>query len=185
MKKEKVAERTKIIIMKKLFLILLTICLAGCKETHCPSFPPGLVDYFPYTKGEELKFKNQSNDTLMLIINDRYATDSYNLDCKCPCGADFRFETDVSSSFSLKIIGDISISERHILITCDFDHNDVFFYSKEGINPFNVEQQLTLPDTIILENHVFNRIGYIKIIRGEGIVEFWDKEQNGYWVKIE
>lgn len=177
--------------MKKLIGIILMVCSTGCKDTHCPAFPHSLLDYFPYSKGEELRFDNDNGDTLLLVVTNSWASDAYSFEwnCKCACGAGAGFKTDISSNYSLRIDGELTLGENHFEVVCYFYdsviHHDVFSYFKEGFNPFNAEQQLTLPDTIFIEKQIYNRIGKMKIIRSKGIVEFWDKEQNCNWVRIE
>jgi hypothetical protein len=177
--------------MRALILILLIISLVSCKETYCPAFPTHLIDYYPYSKGDVLLFKNSNNDTLTLIVINDWASDNYSFDwnCKCSCGAEAGFDTDMSSDFSLRISGNINIAENNIEFISNFydsiTNNDIFSYYQEGINPFSKEQISTLSDTILIEKQPFHRIGKVKIVKGKGIVEFWDNEQNCNWIKIE
>lgn len=163
----------------------------GCKETHCPAFPQYLVEYFPYTNDNVLKFKNTYDDTLILNVNKDWTSDSYSFDwnCKCSCGADAGFETDLSQDYHLRIIGNINAGENNFELICSFYdstiHNDIFSYYKEGLNPFNQEVESSLPDTINLDLQEFSRVNNVKIIKKKGIVEFWDKKQNCVWRLVE
>ena len=40
-------------------------------------------------------------------------------------------------------------------------------------------------DTVVMEKNDYYRFGSVKIIKGKGIVEFWDNKQNCNWMKIE
>lgn len=177
--------------MRKLILVIIVLSLIGCKDTNCPAFPPSLVEYFPYTDGNELKFKNSNSDTLILIVNKNWASDSYSFEwnCKCACGADAGFETDYSEKYSLSITGTIGIGDNNFELICNFYdstvHNDVLSYFKQGVYPYNDAQQSNLPDTIFIEKPTYNRVGNVTIIKNKGIVEFWDENQNCKWIMIE
>jgi len=177
--------------MRVLIFVLIVLNFIGCKETHCPAFPANLVEFFPYSNGDELKFINVNNDTLKLKIIKNQTSDSYSYswNCKCTCGADAGFETDFSINYPLKIVGNINIGKNNFERICDFYdstiHNDVLSYLKGGINPFSEEQQPNLADTIFIETQTNNRIRNTIIVKGKGIVEFWDKKQNSKWIMIE
>jgi len=52
--------------MRLLIFFLFTFSFIGCKETQCPAFPPSLIEYFPYSIGDEMKFTNIDNDNTPL-----------------------------------------------------------------------------------------------------------------------
>ncbi len=178
--------------MKRIFFLLLSIIFfTSCKDKHCPAFPEYLLMYFPYTKGNVLKFKNLNNDTLNLHINKTWMSDSYSFpwNAKCACGADAGFETDTSLNYNLGIRGSMHVSKNNFDINCYFydslHRKDNFYYYKEELDFYNEEAQSKLPDTINFEIQEFNRINNVMIIKKRGIVEFWDKEQNCTWKAIE
>lgn len=177
--------------MKKLIGIILITCLAGCKDTHCPAFPPNLLDYFPYSKDEELRFENEDGDTLLLVVTNSWASDAYSFEwnCKCSCGANAGFETGYSTNYAIKLKGEINLGENSFeIINYLFDmyeYNDVFKYSIEELNPYNDEQILSLPDLIYIENEEYISFNKLKIKRSKGIVEFWDYKNECLWKKIE
>ncbi len=177
--------------MRVLMIFILLISLMGCKETHCPAFPQCLVEYFPYTNSDVLRFKNIDDEILILNVNKDWTSDSYSFawNCKCSCGAGAGFETDLSPSYDLRVTGNIDADENSFELICYFDvsktRNDVFSYYKEGLNPFNQEVESSLPDTIDLNLQKFSRVNNVKIIKKKGIVEFWDKKQNCVWRLIE
>ena len=181
------------IIMRILLVIILAAGIASCKQTHCPAFPPSLLNYFPYTKGETLKFQNQNNDTLALVINKNWSSDSYSFDwnCKCSCGANAGFETEMDTSFLVKVNGTIDISNDtkvsiiNFYISDDKISSDDFFYRIDGVNPFLEENYSLFGDTIFFENDEYYRYNNLLVIKKKGIIEFWDKKESCTWVIIE
>ena len=179
--------------MRALILIILIASLVSCKETHCPAFPTNLVEYYPYSNDEVLKFKNYNNDTLTLRINNNWVSDSYTFDwnCKCSCEADAGFNTDSDSKYSLKIEGRINFYNENStsILSCNFYDaqlsNDNFETQEVVDNPYGEEMTKSFGDTIIMEKQDYYRIGMVKIIISKGIVEFWDKKQNCNWIMIE
>ena len=67
-------------------LIFLTIFIS-CKRTDCPAFPNHLKSYFPYSKGQFIKFKNQNNDIINFKIKNTSSSNEYSFkwNCKCKC----------------------------------------------------------------------------------------------------
>jgi hypothetical protein len=179
--------------MKALIIVLLVISFSGCKQTYCPSFPPSLLDYFPYSKGEKLRFENQNNDTLVLFVNNCWATDSYSFswNCKCSCGADAGFETKMDSIYLIEVSGSLDISNdtRVSIISCTISDektsSDDFYYRIDGVDPFLEENYKLFGDTLLFKKDEFYRYNNVLVIRTKGIVQFWDKNHNCNWVKID
>ena len=177
--------------MKVLIFFILALGVVGCKETHCPAFPEYFLKYFPYERGDLIRFSNLNNDTLYLIVNNNWVSDSYSFDwnCKCSCGAEAGFDTDIESILSIRINGNINVGETSVELICNFYNseinNDVLSYYQEGINPYSKEIYSLISDTITINKQECHRIEKVKIIKDKGIVEFWDKEQNCNWVKVE
>jgi hypothetical protein len=179
--------------MKKLIGIILIIWLTGCKDTHCPAFPPSLLDYFPYSKGEELRFDNEDGDTLLLVVTNSWASDAYSFEwnCKCSCGANAGFETSLDESFLVSIKGSIELSNdtKVSIISCSISDgiisSDDFFFRVNDINPFIEENNILFGDILLLENNEYFRYNNLLIAKTKGIVEFWDYKNNCLWKKIE
>ena len=110
--------------MRALIFVIIALSFSGCKETHCPGFPTNLVEYFPYTNGDELKFMNTNNDTLTLKIDKYWTSDSYSFDwnCKCSCEADAGFDSDDTDKYSIKIQGRIHFynESNTSILSCNF-----------------------------------------------------------------
>jgi len=175
--------------MKKLLIIMITMGVAiGCEETHCPAFPVELMGYYPYSTGDLLWFMNHNGDILEFKVANSSFTDSYSYawNCKCACGADGGFETEMENTYSLKIQSTINIYENgEATLHCTFNNawqNSDFF---EIPPQYSSSLNEIFDEVIIMEKEEYNRIGKVKIVKGKGIVEFWDKEQNCNWVKVE
>jgi len=181
---------------KLLLIILLTIGFVSCKKTHCYPFPIKLKEYYyPYLKGELLKFTNNSNDTLTVEVVDDWATDNNNSlpsNCKCECDISAGFDTEIDSNYSLKFMGRISIGVRdggYCFLNCYFYDDSLVGQDRFEISKDNVKKNFArnpiFGDTIYFEKRIYHRINNVKIVKNKGIVEFWDKQRNCNWVKIE
>ncbi len=178
--------------MRALIFVVIVLSLSGCKETDCPAFPSSLVDYFPYTNGDELKFMNTNNDTLILKIDKYWTSDSYSFDwnCKCSCEAEAGFDTNGTDKYSIKIQGRIHFynESNTSILGCNFYDaqlsNDNFEIEKTIKNPYSDKFMESFGDTVVMERSDYNRFGSVTIIKGKGIVEFWDSKQNCNWMKI-
>ena len=179
--------------MRILIIIVIALNLFGCEQTHCPAFPLDLVEYYPYINGDRLKFKNSINDTLVLNINNNWFSDSYSFDwnCKCSCGADAGFSSEMDTIFSIEISGSIDVSNdtKVSILNCTLSDgkvsNDNFSFRVDGVNPFLDESADLFVDTIILKNVDIYRFNNVLIVKSEGIIEFWDEKQNCVWSLIE
>lgn len=171
--------------------ILLLLC--GCRDIHCPAFPERLLAYMPYENGEFLKFKNLDNDTLVFKIKDTYASgpSSFDWNCKCACISDAGFETEINTQNALGIKSGISISNEPYLTNIGYvfydgdSINDYFSLLVTGNNPYIKDNNAFFGDSIIIEDQENERIVKVKILKGKGIVEFFDKKENCNWVKID
>lgn len=180
--------------MKNLLLIsLLTLVLSGCRDIHCPAFPERLLAYMPYEKGDLLKFKNLANDTLVIIVNDNWKSNSYSSKrdpkCGCECESQAEFKTEANQPNSLRIEGGMAtLGSDYITIGFNFYDtelgSDQLSKAIHGLNPF-AENSPLFGDSIIIEDQENERIAKVKILKGKGIVEFFDKKENCTWVRIE
>lgn len=171
--------------------ILLLLC--GCRDIHCPAFPERLLAYMPYEKGDFLKFKNLDKDTLVLIVNDNWKSASFSTKrdpkCGCECESHAAFKTEANQSNSLRIEGGMAtLGSDYFTIGFNFYDielgSDQLSKSIHGLNPF-AEKSPLFGDSIIIEDQENERIVKVKILKGKGIVEFFDKKENCNWVKID
>lgn len=175
----------------KIIFTLGILSFTSCQETYCPAFPEALVDYYPYSTGDVLKFTNSDNDIISIEVNNDMSTDDYSFEwnCKCACEANYGFSTEMNNDYSIEISGSISIHEGPTtIIRCSISDdkfsNDNFEYYVDGIDPFKFENNTILGDTILFEKHDYYRYNNVLIVKGKGIVEFWDKKENCNWIKI-
>ena len=175
-----------------MIFIVLSICLVSCKETQCPAFPNALIDYYPYSSGEIIKFHNFNNDTVYLKIVDQWQSDNYSFgwNCKCSCSAYSGFKSEIDSKNLIGIYGTIEVSNETKLsiISCDVYNgkisNDNFEYRIDEIDAFLEENQKIFGDTVIIEKADYYRYNKIIIVKGKGIVKFWDTKENCTWIII-
>jgi len=180
----------------KTFVIVLLFALmtSGCKETHCPAFPNYLIDYFPYTEGDKLKFAN-SDDTLKLVINNNWSSDSYSFgwNCKCACEANSGFNTELNEEFRLSIEGQVNLynENNRSELSIDFynanNSVDNFNIVIENLDPFHEENKLIFGDTLIFINEINNqaRVTGMRLVKGKGIINIFDTQENCNWLLID
>ena len=163
---------------------------AGCSKTHCPAFPAHLVDYYPYHVGDVLKFTNPANDTIAvkIISVETSKENSFGFGCDCACGFSHYFTAEGIDTLKFLIGGGISGSDNSLLMSCrlsDFyNFYDVLYFRKESIYPHAPEVNKILGDTLILEKVDARGFDKAVIVKGEGVIEFFDIENNCIWKKV-
>ena len=174
--------------LKTLLIFLLIFNYIGCKKTHCPAFPSQLIDNYPYSKGETLKFKNINEEILQLKIIYYNVSDgySYKWNNDCTCSASLGFMTEENNKFSIKIHCNISLNSesKKSSLVCTIYNSFVSSDDLEIVKYF-ADINSIFGDTIIIEKQEYFRFGSVKIVKGKGIIEFWDKEHDCFWVKVE
>ena len=170
--------------MKIKFLIIstLTYCiissLTACVgDVHCPAFPEKLKVFYPYEKGDTLKFVNTANDTLKLIIEELQMTKAYTFPkkCDCDCEATLSFTTSVDKKFSLSISGlIIKYNDQEGELRCAVIRNyRTTYYSLYTLSM----------DTVILTD--YDNPNSITVKKDIGIENFYDIENDCTWTKIQ
>ena len=166
--------------------------LFGCRDTQCPAFPKRLLVYIPQEKGDYLRFKNLANDTLVFTVKDNWASgsSSFKWNCKCSCGSESGFETEINDKYSLRIYSGMTIIESNFtIIGCTFydgdSIKDQFALEMTGKDPYSKDNSSFFGDSIIIDQEENVRIVKVKIVEGKGIVEFFDKKENCKWIKME
>lgn len=166
--------------MKKLSIILIILLSVFCIECNrtepCPSCLSDL-NYFPYIKGQNLKFINYQNDTLIYTITDeqiyedasatRSGKDNY-------CLSDALFKIN-SNQGTLNRCG---INVQGSLNKAWSVHVHVRFNSKileiELLEKSCTYKKLSkyLKDTIVIENEDNQLVKKVVIIKGKGLVSY-------------
>ena len=164
--------------------VIVILLAISCKE-DCPAFPKHLIDYYPYKTGDILKFENSNNDTIEYIVRGISITEKHSIDggcSKCACEGPllyFLAEDMNYDSINGEIIGGI--------INLNIHYNYLVAYANKNKDFFNPKDSLLFGKTVILEPlpHNQGNISYAKVIKGEGIVEFFDTDNNWLWKKTD
>ena len=178
--------------MKKIsiiIIVLFSVLSIGCKKTHCPAFPADL-NYFPYTKGQVLKFINSQQETHSFIINGAGNSGSWSFEwnCKCECDVSSTFEMlsnpdSVGENYFPSILGFINIYGEEGDPISEIGMNFVFssyIYNSEGLSktleivkpvPLT-EVSKYIDDIIAIENENNKIITKIVIVKGKGLVSY-------------
>lgn len=171
-------------------LIITVLLLTGCGKEHCPGFPDEYADYLPYSPGQRIEFKN-NNDTLAFSVYNVYQIKPTEISkcgmCMCdPPMLSFvalRINEDL---FFYRIDLDLLLIKPNFL-TCDVSLR----YDQEQVQPYNddwateIPLSTTMPDTLfIINNTTPARISDLTIVKGKGIVFFYDIENQSEWELI-
>jgi hypothetical protein len=78
------------------------------------------------------------------------------------------------------------IDAGQFYISLKIDNNILVAYADENKNSFNPKDSLLFGKTIILKPNFYEKdtLNYAKIVKGKGIVEFFDNVTNHIWSKI-
>lgn len=163
---------------------MLSILCIGCKRTHCPAFPADL-NYFPYYKGQEIKFVNSHNDIHCFTIANKEDSkpEDFAWNCKCYCNVYTAFSTELNQDslgleYTIRVGG--LMEARDIDLECRFHKKDSNDYNAEyllknimfgGNFPYE-EISKYLDDMIILEKEDNTIVKKIVLIKNRGIVSY-------------
>jgi len=173
--------------MKKLrvIIIVLSILCVACGSQPCPDISV-VLDYFPYYKGQELKFTNSQNNTLTFIIVNK---ESENAGYARRGGIGYKgnycfsyadFEMRIAQD-AIKIICSISIDGSldkvwgvyiNIPLYKELHNKDWFEMNilKKNCTYKNLNKYLE--DTIIIENENNQIVKKVVIVKGKGLVSY-------------
>lgn len=165
--------------------------IPGCK-VDCPAFPEHLADYFPYRTNDTLLFVNQNNDSVLFVVYiiEKAKEHSFGRRCKCECDSRFYFKAHVNNWTFLE--GNIGVySKPEIYVDFGDGYWDIAtttnsflsFYEETGKNPFDSKNSFLFGEIIILENSE-NQISRVMIMKGKGIMEFYDQRDSFHWKSI-
>jgi len=160
-----------------LIISSLTTCVG---DVHCPAFPAEMKIFYPYEKGDTLRFVNAANDTLELVIKELQITEAYTFpkNCDCDCNAAIlEFATSADKYLTLNISGSIkSFNYKDWSIKCSVIQE--YRYDYEYF-PYTFSMDM---NTITLKDD--NNFDSVVVKKGVGIESFYDKENDCTWVKI-
>ena len=154
--------------------------------------------YYPYKKGDIIKFKNQDNDTLLLYINEIKKSEktsvSFGSDCVPRIEGGFKgYIKKTNDSLDINISSFIAINEHNYYV--EVIPGDFFFrlYYRAEFSEIltNLNKaEMYIPNIIVMEYYPNNYEYFyffrkVKIEKNKGITEFYDKISDCLWVKIE
>lgn len=175
---------------------LSSLFFTSCGSTDCPGFPEHLVDYFPYQTGDTLSFVNQNNDSLSFCISAIEKTEdwSFGWGCKCSCNSFLFFEASDPIKRTIVKGGIEGIYpngkpyihfelsneylEGTILTSCQ-----LYLYEETGKDPYDPKNSALFGETVVLES-LENQISRVMIVKGEGIIGFYDQKYNFQWETV-
>ena len=145
-------------------LIISALIFQSC-QIHCSAFPEWLCKYAPYEEGSTVSFKNENDSVIKLEVINFY------LDAK-------------ESKQDVGAINNIDVSIRSFdndIVVVGQSYKDDF----QGINPYDYGHEQKLGDTIVLQNKKYDDFSDMVIVKGKGLAEFYDKENNCTWRLVE
>jgi len=167
--------------MKKIYtiiyiiLILFLITIFGCRKEKCPGFPTGL-NFFPYSKGQELKFINSLNEIKSFIIEEKYSSLPYELcnglygKCACepPKSGFFTYQNQDSIQIQCSLeIWDNNVLEASSQFRYSYLYSDYFFKEFSNATTF-----LSEIDTITIEGNNSKICKKVVIVKEKGLVSY-------------
>jgi hypothetical protein len=184
--------RTKLIIFIAFCCAVTMLLSTSCKQEECPAFPEHLVDYYPYKVGDMLRFVNQNNDTISDYVKTVIITENHQKPNgwkdNHACNGPYLYFSTSNGLF----VGDIwvnSFEPHYIDIEINSSNSINYLRAQADANkdPFNPKDSLLFGKTVILKPfpHNHKNIDYVKIIKGKGVVEFFDNVDSLLWKKID
>ena len=166
-----------------IFFMILILSLYGCRNEHCEGFPDELANYFPYSKEQTVVFVNESKDTLECKIKDIQKTmPYYESSCKCACvSPNIRFDL-TSSCFLEKLAGSLLLNEDG---TLSFEFQIYTTGEWQHLDYFQTSIPQTTEEIISIENQDAIRISAVQLIKGKGIISFYDRQLKCTWCLAE
>jgi len=171
----------------------------GCGETHCPAFPDYLADYYPYQKGDTLLFVNQNHDTISFTVIEASSSKEYfqKYCAKCMCNPPtFLFRASLTNQCT-HMQGVIYAGHKASMSTSriEFDLGNCYFdattFTSSSLildigrekDPFDSKNNALFGETVVLKNleNTDKQISRVVIVKGKGIVEFYDQKYNFLW----
>lgn len=174
--------------MKKISIVIISsllISCIGCKKPYCLKFPNDL-NYFPYSKKQELKFSNTKDVVSSFIISKKENTEGYyrGIYDKGDCDCRSQFSTNRNQDY-MNINGVFSIAGNEyedgtVSIYVSFNnyiYTDDFSTTLISNRDFSVKElSKYLNDTIVMENEKNMMIKKIVIVKNKGLVSYTTME---------
>lgn len=172
--------------MKKIIIyVCIVFAIFACKE-NCRRFPDGLKGYIPYENEDTIIYTNLNNDTMSLLIIDKYISDSEYKTCRnCGCFTRAEFATNLNTKFNIRLYGKLGVSESSSELVYVFEDSSentlgMIISSNDNKNPFLTENSNLYGDTVKQEI-TSTRFLNIKLVKSIGIIEFYDTLYKCNW----
>ncbi len=173
--------------------IISVLIFQSCR-IHCSAFPEWLCKYAPYEEGNSVSFKNENDSVIKLEVINFYKSEanSFSRNCKCSCGGDlsvglkneqlalniYFYLNENRGNQGIGTIGNIIVSIKSVdKDLAGLSYKDDF----PDINPYDYGHEQKLGDTIVLQNTKNDDFSDMVIVKGKGLAEFYDKENNCTW----
>ena len=147
--------------------------IAGCNKQKCPGFPTDL-NFFPYSKDQELRFINSQNEIKNFIIEKKFSTSPYTL-CnglygKCACEPPKSGFFTYQNQDSILIRCSLTFWGNKLEASCEFTNInfDSDFFSKIF---FNVNEFSEI-DTIMMKRNNSSICKKVVIVNEKGLVSY-------------
>ncbi len=167
-------------------IIIFQSCTLGPRRVNCSAFPEWFCQYAPYTEGSLIRYTNDT-DTMSFDIKSVYKGKEYKNDvgCKCQCSNYFTAEGLTNDSIKLYILISLSETSFGYGINCNISDDASYIGSKCDKNPFKEKNFAEFADTLRLDNQYNKRFSDMIIVKGKGLTEFYDKDNNCTWRLVE
>ena len=179
--------------MKKILAPLLILFLyIGCKEA-CEPIPKEILSYMPDMEDKVIVFSN-GHDSVSLSV-EYYANEMPNScykghkDC-CEYTAGMKTSTDSTFQIGMhysvfyNIVGVSSLRYFISLRSSSSGYRQDFCIDKQDIPFHQVKEHPLFGDTVYLDQKGRERYDSITVVRGEGIVRFYDNKYDCYWERV-
>lgn len=178
-------------------LIISALTFQSC-QVHCSAFPEWLCKYAPYENGSMVSFKNENDSVIELKVIEFYKSEaqSFSRYCKCSCEG-YMLAALYSKQMAIEINFYIDAKEgkqdvgaiNKIVVSIKSLGKDLAGISYKddfsGINPYDYGHEQKLGDTIALQTKKYDDFSDMVIVKGKGLTEFYDKENNCTWRLVE
>ncbi len=171
-------------------LTVFSLVLAGsvysCAREDCRGFPKHLADYCPYRLGDTLSFVNQHNDTISFETTTSKMVEDHSIDgdwcTKCACESPILYYYALKTNLQTAIEIIIEASTKSY-ISFQLSDSYLYSYAEAGKDPFDPKNAALFGERVVLENPQA-RVSRALIIRGRGITEFYDQQNDFLWKSI-
>ena len=167
-------------------IIIFQSCTLGPRRVNCSAFPEWFRQYAPYTEGTTIKYSNGTDimkfEIKTLDIGKEYKNP---IGCKCICENDLFVNGISNDTTSFWIHINLQETYFKFYYRCKISNDQCGYMSIPEKNPFKEKNFEKFEDTLRLDNQYNKRFSDMVIVKGKGLTEFYDKENNCTWRLLE